>query len=71
MDCKTCNKQGAFNGTLSQCTNCWEVERRIEDYLKSKKGLQFIIAALRQRKDENGNTRTKTSNNQRSRRTCG
>jgi DNA-directed RNA polymerase subunit RPC12/RpoP len=24
------------------CTNCWEVERRIEQYLKSRPGRDFI-----------------------------
>ncbi|MCK4527998.1 hypothetical protein KAW18_11570 [candidate division WOR-3 bacterium] len=33
------------------CVNCWEVETRINEYLKSDKGRKLIIEALGQYKD--------------------
>lgn len=29
------------------CTNCWEIERRIDDYLKSENGRKFIKEKLK------------------------
>lgn len=37
VPCKTCGDPSAFPGAV-QCTNCWEVEHRIDLYLKSEKG---------------------------------
>lgn len=30
---------------MKQCTNCWEVEHRLEDYLKTPKGFVFVMKA--------------------------
>jgi hypothetical protein len=40
IPCKTCGEP-SFPGT-KECTNCWEVERRLEDYLKSPGGWEFV-----------------------------
>jgi len=39
--CTTCDAEC----DMKQCTNCWEVERRLEDYLKSPKGFVFVMKA--------------------------
>jgi hypothetical protein len=41
--CKTCGC--AVNGT-KECTNCWEVERRLEEYAKSQNGRIKIVQVL-------------------------
>lgn len=38
--CKTCDKETRITD-MSECENCWEVERRLENYLKSPEGLAF------------------------------
>lgn len=43
-ECTTCGKLHLSGCEL--CNNCWEVERRIADYLKSPKGVQFIRDAM-------------------------
>ena len=45
--CFTCKSEIRYltpkkKGFEAKCTNCWEIERRINDYLKSKKGRDFI-----------------------------
>ncbi len=40
-ECTTCGDKCY----LKECTNCWEVERRLEDYLKSPKGFVFVMKA--------------------------
>lgn len=42
--CTTCGKQHLSGGDL--CNNCWEVERRLADYLKSPKGVQQVRDAM-------------------------
>jgi hypothetical protein len=47
--CKVCGKEvdGYPKGTLHiPCPNCWEVERRLSDYLKSENGKKFVREAL-------------------------
>lgn len=42
--CKTCDKPAFANSDL--CCNCWEVERRLEEYLQSEKGRDLVQVAL-------------------------
>lgn len=44
--CETCGKLGDCNGTIDKCANCWEVEKRLTDYLKSEFGREFVGLAL-------------------------
>ena len=49
--CSTCNNNIKYltpkkKGFEAKCTNCWEVERRINDYLKSSKGRSLIRKKL-------------------------
>lgn len=44
--CTTCGKLGDLDGRLSQCANCWEVEKRLTDYLKSPAACRFVIVEL-------------------------
>lgn len=39
--CKTCGKPVPFDGA-TQCTNCWEVEHRLDDYLKSPVAQEIV-----------------------------
>ncbi len=41
ISCEVCGSLTQYLET-KRCNNCWEVERRIDQYLKSKKGLDFI-----------------------------
>lgn len=45
MKCSTCGSESDCSGTIDKCANCWEVERRLSDYLKSEKGRAFVDAA--------------------------
>ena len=45
VPCKTCGKPTPSTGTVL-CNNCWEVERRIEEYLESENGRRFIRTKL-------------------------
>jgi hypothetical protein len=38
--CETCGKPVEWVGTT--CVNCWEVEHRLDQYLRSPKGVQVI-----------------------------
>jgi hypothetical protein len=44
MNCRTCDKPC---GDLFTCTDCWEVERRLDDYVRSPKGRARVAEALR------------------------
>jgi len=47
--CKVCGKPSPFpDGGLGQveCTNCWEVEKRLTAYLKSENGRRFALNLL-------------------------
>ncbi len=53
--CPTCRRpvtDWVFK-TYGQCENCWEVESRIDEYLRSSRGEQKVIKALA-RKHEAG-----------------
>jgi hypothetical protein len=41
VPCETCGTPTRFTGTR-RCNNCWEVERRLPDYMKSPKGWAFV-----------------------------
>lgn len=44
---KTCETCGTSIWThISRCTNCYEIERRLEDYMKSPKGQDFVRQQL-------------------------
>jgi len=43
--CKTCEKPTHMRGT-KLCNNCWEVEGRLEEYIKSKNGRDILLALL-------------------------
>ena len=45
VPCETCSTPTAYEGT-KRCNNCWEVERRLPDYLKSPKALEFVRKML-------------------------
>lgn len=45
VPCKTCGTPTPYLGTRL-CDNCFEVERRLEDYLKSQKGQEFVDSLL-------------------------
>lgn len=46
--CSTCNKDifDYLGGNMGQCANCWEVERRLADYIKSEIGRKFVENSL-------------------------
>lgn len=41
--CKTCGDIGAMEGSAPECTNCWEVEKRLDDYARSEKGRKILL----------------------------
>jgi hypothetical protein len=47
--CTTCGERGDCGGTIAKCATCWEVERRLDEYLRSEAGLEFVLAAVRSR----------------------
>jgi uncharacterized small protein (DUF1192 family) len=46
--CVTCNRDISdyLGGRSTQCANCWEVERRLGDYLRSEAGRKFVLCEL-------------------------
>lgn len=44
--CKTCGELGDCDGYCDECANCWEVEKRLRSYLKSRKGIEFVLKML-------------------------
>jgi hypothetical protein len=42
VPCEVCGVPTEYKGTM-RCINCWEVESRLDCYLRSEKGLQFVI----------------------------
>lgn len=46
LKCYVCEDEGDCGGTIPKCANCWEVERRLDMYLRSEKGQKFVVAAL-------------------------
>jgi hypothetical protein len=43
--CATCRKVGPIKNA-NRCENCWEVERRLKEYLKSEKGYRLVHGEL-------------------------
>jgi hypothetical protein len=43
-DCATCGKVGESGDDA--CANCWEVQRRLPEFLKSEAGILFVKIAL-------------------------
>lgn len=41
IPCEICGTDSILLQT-KRCTNCWEVEHRLEDYLKNPKGFEFV-----------------------------
>lgn len=41
MKCKMCGDEGAGGGTLPECTTCYEVMKRLEEFLRSENGKHF------------------------------
>lgn len=40
--CETCGKPADFEGA-KKCCNCWEVEKRIDEFIRSPKGRQTVL----------------------------
>jgi hypothetical protein len=45
--CEICGKPTHYTGT-KRCNNCWEVERRLPEFIRSANGLKAVAAALQQ-----------------------
>lgn len=45
VPCEVCGATTTFTGT-KRCNNCWEVEGRLGEYLRSPRGLEAMIAAV-------------------------
>jgi hypothetical protein len=45
IPCVTCGMPTPFTGT-KRCNNCWEVESRLNQYLRSPKGETFVAKAM-------------------------
>ena len=45
IPCEVCGRPTLYMGTR-RCNNCWEVERRLEDYLRTAKGREFVVQKL-------------------------
>ena len=45
VPCKRCGKPTSYLGT-KLCNGCWEVESRLDDYLRSEKGRQYVHGKL-------------------------
>lgn len=45
-DCATCGKVGESGDKL--CANCWEVQRRLPEFLRSEAGVKFVSQMLRE-----------------------
>ncbi len=43
MNCNTCKKESVDTFT---CNNCWEVEHRLEEYLRSREGRKYAYTLL-------------------------
>jgi hypothetical protein len=41
IPCETCGVPTPMTGT-KRCTNCWEVEQRLPEYLRSINGRKFV-----------------------------
>ena len=45
VPCETCSTPTPYERT-KRCNNCWEVERRLPDYLRSPKAWEFVRGLL-------------------------
>lgn len=45
VPCALCGEPTDFTGT-KRCNNCWEVERRLDDFLKSANGRRLLLQKL-------------------------
>lgn len=45
IPCRVCGKWTLYLGTRL-CCNCWEIERRLEEYLRHPKGREFVLQQL-------------------------
>jgi hypothetical protein len=45
IPCEICGKWTLYMGTR-RCNNCWEVERRLDEYLRTTKGREFVVQKL-------------------------
>lgn len=43
LNCEVCGQLGDCSGTIPKCANCWEVERRLDEYMKSEAGRKFVL----------------------------
>jgi hypothetical protein len=41
IPCRICGNPTTFNGT-ELCDNCWEVTRRLSDFVQCQNGLEYI-----------------------------
>lgn len=46
--CQTCGEAGALPQT-KLCNNCWEVEKRLDDYLDTNNGVHNVISLIKQK----------------------
>jgi hypothetical protein len=46
IPCEVCGKWTLYIGKRRLCQNCWEVESRLEEYLKTAKGREFVVQKL-------------------------
>ena len=45
VPCETCSEPTTYTGT-KRCNGCWEVERRIQDYIRHPNGRKFLLQSL-------------------------
>lgn len=48
LRCSTCGAPGDCGGTIAKCVNCWEVEKRLQEYLGSEGGRRFARALMKE-----------------------
>lgn len=53
VPCKTCGEPTKFTGT-KRCNNCYEVESRLDSYLRNPKALQLIVRKIRENELKQG-----------------
>ena len=46
VPCKFCRKPTKMEGTM-MCDNCWEVDKRIDEFVESWEGLKRVLRALK------------------------
>lgn len=39
--CKDCKQTFSFPADSADCANCWEVKRRLEEFVQSKENLEW------------------------------